>query len=474
VNNVRRGAQLRSLKLGQVDWVILILVLLFAGMLMVLSILRYINYNTGMLDLGNMAQSMWSGTLGYPLDFTYEYGNLSRLALHIEVIYWLFVPLYALFPDPRTLLVVQALWYAAGVWPVYRLAMRRLGQRNLARALVLLYLLYPVAQTAVLFDFHGDTLAMPLLLFALEALDRRAWRSYAVWIALALTCKFYVAIAVATLGGVLWLRGQRRAGGLTVIAATAWLGVALGIIRPLFAPPLAAQSHVTFQTYLQFYFSGVGLPLLETALQRVLTLVVVFTPGLWLGRYAWLWTLPALAVAGPAMVTLGYVSAFDYRYHHYALAVPFLVVATLYGVVELRQRQEQSQGETGRRQRPWRGELFLAVGITLIFNVGLVDTPFNPLFWSGQPDKGMSQWRYGRLPRDAFKDRWLREYVPPKASLAASEFLAPHLTNRRTLYLVRYPDELKMLQQSDHQSQSLYLVRHPEALQNLLLSTHLV
>ncbi len=37
---------------------------------------------------------------------------------------------------------------------------------------------YPTALTSVLFDFHGDTLAMPLLLFALDALDQRAWGRY--------------------------------------------------------------------------------------------------------------------------------------------------------------------------------------------------------------------------------------------------------------------------------------------------------
>jgi len=74
--------------------------------------------------------------------------------------------------------------------------------------------LYPTAQTAVLFDFHGDTLAMPCLMFALDALDRVDWRRYAIWIVLALLCKVCVAVSVGVMGAVLVFKGQRRVGGL--------------------------------------------------------------------------------------------------------------------------------------------------------------------------------------------------------------------------------------------------------------------
>src|SRR4029079_1358325 len=70
----------------------------------------------------------------------------------------------------------------------------------------------------------------------------------------------------------------------------------------------------------------------------------------------------------------------------------------------------------------------------------LVDTPLNPLFWIGLPGQGRDPSAYGILPRDAVKDRFL-EAVPPGVPLAASNQLAPHLANRSTLYLLRYPDE---------------------------------
>jgi hypothetical protein len=141
-----------------------------------------------------MAQAIGSAARGHHADADCPDGNASAwpaMSGHLPLL----APLYALWPDPRLLLVIQAALFALGALPVYRLALRRLGNRYAARCLALIYLLYPTALTSVLFDFHGDTLALALLLFALDARDARAWRRYALWVALALCCKLYVAVA---------------------------------------------------------------------------------------------------------------------------------------------------------------------------------------------------------------------------------------------------------------------------------------
>jgi hypothetical protein len=71
----------------------------------------------------------------------------------------------------------------------------------------------------------------------------------------------------------------------------------------------------------------------------------------------------------------------------------------------------------------------------------LTNIPLNPLFWIGLPAYGMHPTSYGVTARDHVKDRFLAEYVPAGVPLAASNFLAAHLANRSTLYLLRYPDE---------------------------------
>ena len=151
--------------LRHLDWILVGCIVLPTAMLVTLSVLRYTAYTANMFDLGHMAQAIWSSTQGRPLEVSYHGNVVSRLALHAELIYFLITPLYALFPSPITLVVVQALLFGLGGLPLYYLARRRIGNVHAARVITLIYLFCPVAQNAVLFDFHGDTLAMPLMMF---------------------------------------------------------------------------------------------------------------------------------------------------------------------------------------------------------------------------------------------------------------------------------------------------------------------
>lgn len=437
------------------DLPIILVALLVGGVLGWLSVARYLGYNAGMLDLGNMAQAIWSGTQGEPLVVTFPDGPLSRLSLHVELIYFLFVPFYALVPDPRLLLVAQAALFVLGAVPVYRLTMRQTGQRFAARALVLIYLFYPVAQTGVLFDFHGDTLAMPLLLFALDALDARSWGRYALFVALALSCKFYVAVPVAGIGGTLLLWGQRMgagagdqqrgawrlAGGLTLLAAVVYGAVAFFVVRPLFAPPAGSGDlPATTGSYLRFYF-GQAAELWNTFGDRLLNAVIVFVPALFVAWRGWRWLLAGLPLAMAMLLSSGPGGSYDYRYHHYALVVPFVVMATIVGTRSLISPPARPVNAPSPRRRAWRADLGITVVSVVLFAALLVDTPLNPLFWVGPPGQGLDPSAYGRTARDAQKDWFLANVVPPRAPIAASMFLAPHIANRETLYLVRYADD---------------------------------
>jgi hypothetical protein len=86
--------------------------------------------------------------------------------------------------------------------------------------------------------------------------------------------------------------------------------------------------------------------------------------------------------------------------------------------------------------------LALATLMTVFFfNSVIVDTPLSLRFWRGELGHGMDASQYGMTTRDRMKDRFLLNEVPASAPIAASSVLAPHLANRDTLYLVRYPGD---------------------------------
>lgn len=429
-----------------------IAILLISGMLGWLSVARYEGFNAGMYDLGNMAQAIWSGARGEPLLYSRPEGSrASRLAGHVEVGYFLFAPFYALWPDPRMLLIAQAALFALGAIPVYRIAWRRLdapysgehAPSYAARCLTLIYLLYPTAQTSVLFDFHADTVAAPLILFALDALDTRSWRWFALWIALALSMKFYVAALVVGIGMVVFVwEGQRRAGMLTLLAGGVYGALAFFVVRRLFAAPSAGGATEIAGNYLAYYFGALD-EIAATLPDRLLNAVVVFGPALLVAWRGWRWLLPGLPLAGAMLISTGPGGAFDYRYHHYALVVPWIVMATIDGAVRMKRATSAPSGDTRRRGRSWRGDLGFTVAVTAIFSALLVNTPLNPLFWVGVPGYGFDRSSYGVTPRDARLAAFLAYRAPPGAPLAASTFVATHLVNRETVYLVRYPFEAR-------------------------------
>lgn len=430
------------------DPFLIIAALLCFLMLAGLGIARYQGYNAGMFDLGNMSQAIWSATEGKPLLYSRPEGlNASRLGGHVELFYLLLAMPYTLWPDPRLLVVIQAALFALGALPVYRLALRRTGLQYAARCLSLIYLLYPTALTSVLFDLHGDTLALPLVMFALEALDARAWRRYALFLVLALLCKFYVAIVVAGIGAYLFLWGnQRRIGAITVAAGVLYGLLAFLVIRPAFLPPTAGNTAAISTNYVNYYFGELS-ELGETLAVRMLNAVVIFGPVLLVAWRGWRWLLPGLPIAAAALISTGPGGAFDYRYHHYALVVPCILMAAIDGVARMQaieqQQKSQPASKRSRSRRSWRGDLGLTTGVVVLCATLLVDTPLNPLFWLRIPGYGLDPSIYGITARDSMKDRFLAEQVPADAPIAASNFLAAHLSNRDVLYLTRYPEESK-------------------------------
>jgi uncharacterized membrane protein len=416
-----------------------LLVLGFGAMLAWLGIARHLAYNTRMSDLGLMSQAIWSATQGRPLIMTSEFGHFSRLGGHVELIYFLLAVPYAFWPDPRTLIILQAALYALGALPVAWMTQRRVDHPFAVLGMALVYLLYPMAQTSVLWDIHGDTLAMPLLLFAFDALDRRAWLSYGIFLALSLASKFYVALPVAILGACLLLwSDKRRAGAFTLAAGIGYGLLAFFVIRPTFATHASGVEEVA-GSYINYYFGELA-TVGETLIPRILHGLVVFGPAAVLVWRGWPWLLPGLPIAAATLISTGPGPAYDSRYHHYALVVPFLMLAMIEALRWLQQRQQARAAEQPprRSRRTWHGDLTMTLLLTLFVNILVVNTPLSPFFWQAGPDWFFDSTTYHRMPRDAVKDAFLAEHVPPRAPVVASTTLGTHIINRDVLYEARH------------------------------------
>ncbi len=178
------------------------LIVIYITYFTVASIQRHVNFYTGRFDLGNMTQTVWNTAHGRIFLLTNPDGTevTSRLAFHADYILVLLAPLYALWPNPRLLLIVQTVVIALGAVFVYLLAKKILRNKFVSIALAAAYLLNPGIQHTNLYDFHAVTLATTFLLGAFYFLIEKRWMWFLVFGILAALTKEQVWIILAIFG----------------------------------------------------------------------------------------------------------------------------------------------------------------------------------------------------------------------------------------------------------------------------------
>ncbi len=172
------------------------------------TLLKYFTFHTHAADLGIFTQAMAS-TLYYH-KLLYESVDIaiiprpgpigySFLDIHFSPTLFLFLPIYAVYPSPITLLVAQTVIVALGALPIYWLG-RHLGKEQLGAFFAIIYLLNPLVQGANSFDFHMETIFMPLALYTTYLLITRKWRIYYPVLLLALGTIEFTPILLMLLG----------------------------------------------------------------------------------------------------------------------------------------------------------------------------------------------------------------------------------------------------------------------------------
>lgn len=464
--------------------ILLVLALAYAVWFSYLAVLRYETLNARGYDLGNVDQAVWNTAHGRPLEFTNWIGKSddfrypSRLAMHVEPIYFLLAPLYWLWSDVRILLILQATVVALGAPGVYRLATLQTGQPWAGVALAAAYLLNPPLQWALLDDFHAVTLVAGLLPFAFLALRQQRWGWLAVLALLILATKEDMPLVVGMMGvyALLWER-QPRVGIALIVVAAVWFAVSFFVVIPRYT--LGGQSQFVSRYTDVLGPGGLTLtnaPALVVATARALLdwETARYVVGLlWplgfiplLGWPALLPALPSLAINllsnNPTQHVLGR--------HYVAPIVPVLFIAAARGLA----------GPTWGTLRFWGKRLPRAGFEAFAGHVRRIARPLKGLGPKASPQSegDLSAWPQhlarltaGRAPLGltglalllSLVAQWhngftplARDYEPPQvtahhrllarflaqipadASVSTQQNLNPHLTQRRRITIIPY------------------------------------
>ncbi|MFA5365249.1 MAG: DUF2079 domain-containing protein, partial [Candidatus Bathyarchaeia archaeon] len=310
------------------------------------TIMKHCTFQTGAGDLGFFEQAFWSTAHGRPLYISlWDDLGTSTLAHHFQPIILLLMPVYCIYQNPETLLVLQSFFLALGALPVYWICTKKFKE-YIGVSFAASYLMYPALQGINQFDFHVSALAVPFLLFAFHYIEEKQYATSALFSALALMCKEDVALTLGMLALYVMYtnRSEIRASkqhshaflfGLSlIIVATVWFFVCVYLIVPSFN---------TAGVYLHFgkFFpslTGCELPFNELAFaidQKLLFSCLLMGPSLFLPLLSpstFLITIPTWTIIFLSQHTPAYQIGYQYPY----TIIPFAFVSAIYGLKRLK------------------------------------------------------------------------------------------------------------------------------------------
>ncbi len=187
---------------------------------------RFLSFNATFWDLGIMIQAIWNTAHGRLLHESINLGiSTSRVAVaHWEFIYLPLAALFRIVPSVPVLLYAQTAALAAGVFPIYLFARKKLNAEIPSLLIAIAYLFYPAMHGANLFDLHGLTFSTPMLLFTFYFMDKGSRTGTLIFALLSLSSREDVTIPILFLGLYAWFFKKQRGTGILLFASGAlWL-----------------------------------------------------------------------------------------------------------------------------------------------------------------------------------------------------------------------------------------------------------
>jgi uncharacterized membrane protein len=196
------------------DYFVLFLIAsIYVIIISTLALSRHYAFGTNTWDLGIYSQSLYS-TLnhGKILYYTAELmGNPSGslFGIHFSPFLFLLLPIYALYQNPVTLLILRPIAISIGLIPLYWIIRdQQLNNRWLTFFLAIIYLVYPPITTP-LSNFDVEVFLPALFLFAIHYFRKGKLLHSYIFVALALMVNEFVPLIVMAMAVYVFLSRRK-------------------------------------------------------------------------------------------------------------------------------------------------------------------------------------------------------------------------------------------------------------------------
>jgi uncharacterized membrane protein len=391
---------------------------------------------------GRFFQSSLSSSLSTNVVHSGEVAEVyyHRLGQHFTPALLLWLPLYALFPSPVTLSVLQVVLVTAAGIVLYFLA-REYLEPTIAAMITASYYGAIAVISPTLTNFH-DISQIPLFTFSLLlAMEKRKWWLFWLFAIALLAVREDSGIGLFSVGFYMILSKRFPRIGLAVCTLSFGYMVALtNLIMPLFSADISKR--FMMERFGQ-YASGDEASTIDIIWGIVSNpwrlLIELFSPffatiGYLLGQWLPLAFVPAISPAAWMVAGFPLLKLFLGKGEsvlsitiRYAMTI---VPGLFYGAILWWSQHPKAFKPSFRRF--WVFCICLSLILTIAFN------PNRTLYFL-IPDS-IQPWVYISLPKQwqhSTRVRSLLAQIPPNASVSATTYLVPHLSSRREI--IRWP-----------------------------------
>lgn len=414
-------------------WIALAVTLIIAA----LSILKHISFFSTGYDLAIYDQAMWGYAHGKILDSIMGFPLLGG---HIELILFILTPLYLIFQSPITLLAIQSIALGVSIIPLFFLAKKLLQNSTSAYLVVFAYIFLPSLQYPALFDFHPSALAVPLIFSSLLFLEKNRLLIASVLMASTALVKEHFSLLLVPFGIYLFFRHKKKALGIFLsLLGLSWFLLNIRVLIPYFygSEYLFLGQNQTFSEAFESGFAALlGIfPLFGYlfSFSRLLLGILFFTP-LAFGLFAFVgWEFLLLGISEIVLLFLRLPAPLpEIVYHHQVTAMPFVLVAALYGIKRFKGWLAKKKSFSVKAAFPLVKRAIPAACLLLLstsFLAMVAYGPFSVLYGLRDFSPTSSYVKEGNA---------LLKLIPPDASVAANNWLMPHLSRREKIFEVAH------------------------------------
>ena len=361
------------------------------------------------------------------------------LANHAKFGTYLFLPIYALWPRPETLLVLQSCLLGLSALPLYGFARRHVSDA-MAATVALAFLCYYPMHSSNFTEFQNVPIATFFLFSLVWAAETRRWLICGLATGAALLLREDIPIGVAVIGGFLLLSGYRSFAGFVIAtcALTYFVYLRFHVMDdagewwyPNMYKDLWADGEKGYKSVIKTLITNPLFVLSKLVVEKKLVYLlhllvpVAFLPARrW---YLWVAFIPGIFLT---LLVTNYDPPTLFSFHYVMHWAPYLFLAVPLALEAL----GKSLDSGIPRMRAAAVTMFCA-SLVLTYNYGAFPARANSL------KGGYSFIDFGWEPREAERYERLRslvDLIPKEASVAATETVGPHVSSRVKMFTMRH------------------------------------